>query len=94
MSTRGLQTMLALIVTDPSRKTALLHGSPTAYEGFDLSEQERQSLLAIKADALEDYAYQAHKLFYGEDLRATEGGQAAILVPCESYDENLSGRRQ
>ena len=93
MSTRGLQMMLALILTDPNRKTALLHGSPAAYEGFDLSEQERQSLLAIKADALEDYAYQAHKLFYGEDLRAADGGRAATVVPCEIYDENLSRRR-
>ncbi len=90
MSTRGLQMMLALTVTDPGRKAALLGGSPTAYEGFDLSAPEQQALLGIKAEALEDYAYQAHKLFYGEDLLA-DGGHGINVLPCENYDENLSG---
>lgn len=68
MSVRGLQTLLITTVTDRQRKDALLRGCPTAYDGFELSDHEILALLDIQAATLEDFAFQAHRLFYGEDL--------------------------
>jgi hypothetical protein len=68
MSVRGLQTLLVTTLTDRQRKDALLSGCPTAYEGFELSDREVSALLHIEAATLEEYALQAHRLFYGEDL--------------------------
>ncbi len=74
MSVRGLQTLLVTTVTDRQRKDALLCGCPTAYEGFELSDREVSALMHIQAATLEEFAHQAHRLFYGEDL-ALEGDQ-------------------
>ncbi len=68
MSVRGLQTLLVTTVTDRQRKDALLGGCPTAYDGFDLSDREVVALMRIQAATLEEFAHQAHRLFYGEDL--------------------------
>jgi hypothetical protein len=68
MSVRGLQTLLATTLTDRQRKDALLRGCPTAYEGFELSAREVIVLMRIQAATLEEFAQQAHWLFYGEDL--------------------------
>ena len=68
MSTRGLQTLLATTLTDQQRRELLLKRCPAAYDGFDLSVHELTDLLAIEAQTLEEFAAQAHSLFYGEDL--------------------------
>jgi len=68
MSVRGLQILLVTTVADRQRKDALLEGCPTAYEGFELSEREVLALMRIQAATLEEFARQAHRLFYGEDL--------------------------
>ena len=72
MSARGLQTLLVSTLTDRGRKDALLHGSATAFDGFDLSAGEIADLLSIRAETLEDFALHAHALFYGEDLLLEE----------------------
>jgi hypothetical protein len=68
MSVRGLQTLLVTTLTDRQRKDALLSGCPTAFEGFELSDREVWALMHIQATTLEEFALQAHRLFYGEDL--------------------------
>lgn len=68
MSVRGLQTLLVTTLTDRQRKDALLRGCPTAYEGFELSDREVSVLLRIQAATLEEFAQQAHWIFYSEDL--------------------------
>ncbi len=73
MSVRGLQTLLVTTLTDRRHKDLLLSHCPVAYEGFDLSAPERADLLNIEARTLEEYALQAHLLFYGEDLTQTGG---------------------
>ena len=70
MSARGLQTLLATTLTDQQRRELLLKRSPAAYDGFDFSVHELTDLLAIEARTLEEFAAQAHTLFYGEDLAA------------------------
>jgi hypothetical protein len=72
MSVRGLQTLLATSLTDLGRKDLLLSRCPAAYEGFDLSTHELADLMSIEAQTLEEYALQAHRLFYGEDLSSPE----------------------
>lgn len=74
MSVRGLQTLLVTTLTDRHRQEALLRGCPTAYEGFELSDREVAVLLRIQAATLEEFAHQAHWLYYGEDL-TLEGDQ-------------------
>ena len=68
MSVRGLQTLLIIALTDRRQAEALLHGSPTAYEGFDLSAGEVRDLMNIQAKSLAEFAQQAHWLLYQEDL--------------------------
>jgi hypothetical protein len=72
MSTRGLQVLLADSLTDPRRLDALLRGCPTAFEGCDLSPAEVTDLRGIGAQSFIDFAAQAHRLFYGEDLTQEE----------------------
>jgi hypothetical protein len=72
MSVRGLQTLLIIAITDRGRTEALLQGCPTAYEGFDLSVGEIQDLMRIQANTLSDFALQAHRLLYSEDLNLDE----------------------
>ncbi|HMA37691.1 MAG TPA: hypothetical protein VKY74_24775 [Chloroflexia bacterium] len=61
--------LLLAALTDPGRAAALLQGSLTAYEGFDLTASEIANLQTIRAATLADFAVAAHQLFYGEDLR-------------------------
>ena len=68
MSVRGLQTLLIIALTDRRQAEALLRGSPTAYEGFDLSANEIRDLSEIEAKSLAEFAQQAHWLLYREDL--------------------------
>ena len=68
MSVRGLQTLLIIALTDRRQADALLRGSPTAYEGFDLSAGEIRDLMNIQAKSLAEFAQQAHWLLYNEDL--------------------------
>jgi hypothetical protein len=67
MSTHGLQTLLITAVTDRALCDSLLGGAPGVYAHFELSAAERAGLQNIRALTLEDYARQAHCLFYGED---------------------------
>lgn len=68
MSVRGLQTLLIIALTDRRQAEALLGGSSTAYDGFDLSAGEIRDLMNIQAKSLADFAQQAHWLLYQEDL--------------------------
>ncbi len=87
MSTRGLQSLLATTLTEAARKDLLLRRSPAAYDGFDFSPEERRCLLAIEARTLEDFAAQAHRLFYGEDLLAEEeAGPQAVRSVLQELD--------
>jgi hypothetical protein len=84
MSARGLQTLLATTLTDQQRRELLLNHCPAAYDGFDLSVHEMSDLLAIEAQTLEEFAAQAHCLFYGEDLAVEEtpsSSASAIQLP-------------
>ena len=72
MSAYGLQTLLVTAVTDRALRARLLDGAHAAYTQFELSAAEIAGLRNITASGLEEYARQAHCLFYGEDLLADE----------------------
>jgi hypothetical protein len=78
MSARGLQTLLATTLTDQQRRELLLSRCPTAYDGFDLSILELTDLLTIQAGTLEEFAAQAHSLFYGEELARDDAPTQAV----------------
>jgi hypothetical protein len=67
MSASGLQTLMVTAVTDRELRNHLLDGDLTACAAFELSAEEIVGLQTITASTLEDFARQAHCLFYGED---------------------------
>jgi hypothetical protein len=78
MSAYGLQTLLVTAVTDWALRARLLADAPTAYSPFELSAAEIAGLRNIRASTLEEYARQAHCLFYGEDPLTGEPITAAL----------------
>jgi hypothetical protein len=68
MSDRAVQTLLITALTDRQRRDALLQGCPTAYEGFDLSDDEIRTLMTIHVDTLAAFAEQAHWFLYQEPV--------------------------
>ena len=89
MSAHGLQTLLVTALTDRALRETLLDGAPAAYTHFELSTEELAGLLNIRALTLEDYARQAHCLFYGEDPQT--GGPTAAPLPKQRSDERGVG---
>ena len=89
MSAHGLQTLLVTALTDRALRETLLDGAPAAYIHFELSAGEVAGLQIIRAVTLEDYARQAHWLFYGED--PLTGGLTAAPLPKQRSEERVVG---
>jgi hypothetical protein len=89
MSAHGLQTLLVTALTDRALRETLLDGAPAAYTHFELSADEVAGLQNIRAVTLEDYARQAHCLFYGED--PLTGGLTAAPLPQQRSEERGVG---
>jgi len=81
MSAKGFEKLLTVTVADGRHRAALLKGSPAAYEGFDLTSEEIHQLRAIPALTLEEFAFQASRIYYGaayaEELRRPAAPAAA-----------------
>jgi hypothetical protein len=90
MSAYGLQTLLVNAVTDRALRARLLADAPTAYSPFELSAAEIAGLRNIRASTLEEYAHQAHCLFYGEDPLTGEP-TSDVLPPKQRCEERAVG---
>jgi hypothetical protein len=67
MSALALQSLIGAALTDTNFRLALLNGSrQRVLQGFPLSPEEIQTLMAIRADTLEQFASQAHQLLIGD----------------------------
>lgn len=97
MSALALQRLIGTALTDSSFCSALLNGSRRRIlSGFPLSGDEVESIMAIQADTLEDFAREVHLRFLAKTdeieplprlrTRAVFGNLHHMGVKSESFD--------